>query len=167
MVCWVILMQLHHAMLLNKSCEYAITKPSPVSEHDRKTEQHSNEISIITFTQTIHDPDTVMIVLRYARFTETAMLTPCGFEEVTSPARLTRLKEYTIVRILAHTGPVILGRNHGRSRVDTGTDRNIRNDAESYGQCTLKVVKVWKCCRKKQQLGHKDQNEEETLFSVR
>lgn len=57
----------------------------------------------------IHDPNAMMIMLGHTDVADTTVLAPCRFQEIASPADLTRLEENVVIGIGVHLLAMVPG----------------------------------------------------------
>jgi hypothetical protein len=71
---------------------------------------------IIITTNTIVQPNTVVVVLRNAGFAKATMLAPCRLEKMAGRTFKARVKERPIIWVAFQFGPYILRCNEGLCR---------------------------------------------------
>ena len=77
-------------------------QPSPIKQQTLNSHQQRIEPDVVVPSHAIVDPDTVMILLLYAHFTDRAMFRAGGFCEVACGAEIAGVEERVVVGVREH-----------------------------------------------------------------
>lgn len=84
-------------------------KARAVDLHGTEGEQESEEVAVVSGSETIVHPGTVMVAFRYAVVAETAVFGSSGFGEFAGGAGVVGLEEDVVVRVFVDLGGVVGG----------------------------------------------------------
>ena len=85
-----------------------MTKVAAINQHGRNGDQKRDEVLTIVGPDTVHQPDTVVVVSRNAGLTKAAMLAARWLEELASATFMARMKKDSVVWIASHFFLVVL-----------------------------------------------------------